>query len=120
MSEAVPPLFGTDQIPPMFMPVRVKKTLEELSPRMPTFVPSPGASVITAGGGGGGLNFADRRASPFSVSAQPPLPTQPSLQPEKVQPSSGVAASATEVPTSKVALQAPPQSIPAGADRTLP
>src|SRR5438874_2099412 len=118
--EAVPPPLGTDQMPVMLLPYRAKKTRVELRARMPAFVPSDGASVITAGGGGGPWNFAVTRVVPFRVSAQPPDPLQLSLQPAKDQPLSGVAASATEVPMSNAAVQVPPQSMPAGDERTLP
>src|SRR5438067_9937299 len=59
-------------------------------------------------------------ASAESTIVQPLVPAQAPPQPEKVALPSGLADSATEVPWGKLAMQAPPQSMPAGEERTVP
>jgi hypothetical protein len=49
-----------------------------------------------------------------------PVPLHAPLQPEKVEPAAGVAASVTLVPPAKGALQAVPQLIPLGTEVTVP
>lgn len=51
---------------------------------------------------------------------QAPVPEQAPLQPVNSEPVSGLAESATLLPTGKAAEQLLPQSIPAGSDVTLP
>jgi hypothetical protein len=58
---------------------------------------------------------------PVTVNAQLPAPEQPApLQPAKTEPAFGAAASVTTVPRSQFAVQVAPQSIPAGAEVTVP
>src|SRR6185295_17828900 len=60
------------------------------------------------------------RAS-LMVTVQLPVPLQPDpLQPANVEPAAGCAVSVTTVPLSKLAVQAPPQEMPAGALLTVP
>jgi hypothetical protein len=49
-----------------------------------------------------------------------PVPEQPPLQPEKVEPAAGVAVSVTAVPEVKEVEQVAPQEIPAGELMTVP
>jgi hypothetical protein len=54
------------------------------------------------------------------VTSQAPVPVQAPLQPVNTEPLAGVAAMLTTVPESNSAVQATPQSIPAGALATVP
>ena len=51
---------------------------------------------------------------------QVPVPVQSPLQPEKVEPTAGVAVRVTKVPELKLAEQVAPQEIPAGLLETVP
>ena len=54
------------------------------------------------------------------VTTQAAVPVQAPLQPPNFDPGSGVAVRVTPVPTGKLFEQLEPQSIPAGAEVTLP
>src|SRR5207248_975014 len=55
-----------------------------------------------------------------SVTTHVPVPEQPPLQPVKVEPAAGAAASVTAVPLVKLVEHVAPQVIPAGALVTVP
>jgi hypothetical protein len=59
------------------------------------------------------------RAAPI-VSWQAPVPRQPPLQPEKVEPDSGVAVKDTTVPALRLALHEVPQLMLPSPDTTVP
>ena len=54
------------------------------------------------------------------MTVQVPVPVQPPLQPENVEPAAGVAVSVTDVPLANAAEQVVPQLMPAGALVTVP
>ena len=67
------------------------------------------------------VNVAATVLDAASVTVQVAVPLQPPpFQPVKAWPDAGVAVSVTAVPAANAALHAVPQSMPAGADRTLP
>ncbi|GAC1344047.1 MAG: hypothetical protein NVSMB23_18550 [Myxococcales bacterium] len=74
-------------------------------------------------GPGCGTNFwnvADTALSAASATEQTPVPLQAPVHPENDQPASAIASKDTLVPASNSPEQAAPQSIPAGAERTVP
>jgi hypothetical protein len=60
------------------------------------------------------------RVASILIWAVDPLPEQSPLQPANVEPALGAADSATVEPAGKLAVQVAPQSIPGGAEVTLP
>ena len=54
------------------------------------------------------------------ATVQAPVPVQSPAHPAKTTPAAGAAVSATEVPSSKLAKQVAPQSMPTGAEMTCP
>ncbi len=85
-----------------------------------TVVGLPGATVIVTGEFPL-LNVAVTVCAAVSVTEQPAVPEQPApLQPAKVEPSAGLAVSATTWPLAKLAEQVGWQEIPAGALVTVP
>src|SRR5438270_7203177 len=96
----------------------------ELTVPLPAPLDTTMTRTFDGGGGGGGgavdWNAAVTLALASSRSEQPAAPLHAPLQPAKVKPDAGVATSAICVPVGKVAWQVAPQSIPAGADLTVP
>jgi hypothetical protein len=66
------------------------------------------------------VNVAVTDAAALIVTMQLPVPLQPPLQSEKLQPAAGVSVSVTEVPLSNVVEQVPGQAIPDGLLVTVP
>ena len=93
----------------------VQLTMAEPSPGVAvTSVGAPGTSVSTA------ANVAVTARSASIVTEHDPVPEQSPLHPANVEPRPGVAVRFTGVPSSNVAVQVVPQSIPAGALVTVP
>src|SRR5690242_6551906 len=66
-------------------------------------------------------NVAVTARSPPSATVHGAVPLQPPpSQPPKIELASGVAVSVTDVPTGYASKQSAPQSMPAGADVTVP
>lgn len=73
------------------------------------------------GDSGAGAKVAVTVFAEESVTWHVPVPEQPEpLQPLKTEPAAAVAVSVTEVPKIKFAAHVAPQSIPAGAEATVP
>ena len=66
------------------------------------------------------LKDARTTTSALICAVQAAAPPQAPPHPAKLNPESGMAVSCTAVPSSKAAVQLLPQSIPPGAERTLP
>jgi hypothetical protein len=70
--------------------------------------------------GGAAVNVAVTLRAALIVTTQFPVPEHAPLQPAKLLPALGVAASVTTVPAVKLLEQVPGQLIPAGPDATVP
>src|SRR5438067_6003816 len=88
------------------------------------FPSTAGISVIVKasffGGGATGWKRTAITCSRFIVTVQPPVPVQAPPQPSNRDPAAAAGARVTLAPSLNVAEQAPPQSIPAGWDETVP
>src|SRR5688572_22430459 len=107
------------------VPALVKVTVREADPLAgKVSVVALCVTLATGGGGGGGTTTASNVAATdlaaSRVTAQAVVPVQAPDQPANTEPEAGVAVSATTAPAEKDALQVAPQSIPAGAEITLP
>jgi hypothetical protein len=84
-------------------------------------VPTPVPAFVTASAYVFSVNVAVTEFAPVIATVQVPVPLQPPpLQPVNVVPVAGAAVSVTVVPWPNVPVQVAPQSIPAGADVTVP
>src|SRR5215831_3319694 len=106
---AVPLANGAEQVVPQEMPVGMLVT-----------VPEPAPALLTVSEKLCSVNVAVTEAAAFMVTVQVPVPVQPPLQPENVEPAAGVAVRVTAVPVVKDVEHVVPQEIPVGALVTVP
>src|SRR5438132_10288338 len=106
---ALPPVSLAEHVPGQLMPD------PETDP-----CPSRLTVKLTIGGGGIASNRTRTIVSARMAGAQAPLPPQAPPHAPNDQPEFGVARRTTPVPSSNDAVQVVPQSIPEGAERTLP
>src|SRR5207247_1428873 len=107
---AVPLVKLAEQVRPQLIPTGALVT-----------VPLPAPALLTVSAKVGRAKVAVTVVAALRVTVQVPVPEHPPpLQPVKVEPAAGAAVNVTAVPLAKLAAQAAPQLVPAGAWVTCP
>jgi len=110
--------FNVTTVPPLKAALHALPQL--IPPGLELTVPEPVPATLAVSVTLCRANVAPTLRAWLMLTVQDPAPVQAPLQPAKVEPASGIASRVTLAPLVKLALQTPPQLMPAGLEATIP